>query len=462
MMKRILVAEDEKAVRDTMVDLLSEAGFEVQGAKDGEEALQMVHENSFNIVITDLKMPGADGIQVLEEVKKIDRETIVIICTGFATVDTAVKAMKLGAFDYITKPIKLDEIKLVIGRALEYQKLKTENAFLQGQLKAKYRFANLIGDSDKMQQVFQLIEKIASTNSTVLICGESGTGKELVARAIHYNSDRRDQPMVPVNCGAIPEDLLESELFGYEKGAFTGALKTRIGRFELAHGGTIFLDEIGDMSPGLQVKILRILQEHEFERVGGIKSIKVDIRVIAATHRDLELAVKQGRFREDLYYRLNVIPLVIPPLRERKEDIPLLVRYFIEKFNAEKKRAVKGISNEALHCFNQYNWPGNVRELENLIERLVILKEEGIIEREDLPERIFGNAPILGAITPPEIPEDGISLTTAVSEFEKELIIRALKKSNWVKNRAAKLLNLKRTTLVEKMKKIQIVKENGL
>jgi transcriptional regulator with GAF, ATPase, and Fis domain len=348
----------------------------------------------------------------------------------------------------------------VIARALEYQKLKTENVFLQGQLKAKYRFTNLIGDSDAMQQVFQMIEKIASTNSTVLICGESGTGKELVARAIHYNSDRRDQPMVPVNCGAIPEDLLESELFGYEKGAFTGALKTRIGRFELAHGGTIFLDEIGDMSPALQVKILRILQEHEFERVGGIRSIKVDIRVIAATHRDLELAVKKGTFREDLYYRLNVIPLVIPPLRERKYDIPLLVRHFIEKFNTEKKRAIKGISPEALNCFTQYDWPGNVRELENLIERLVILKEEGTIEREDLPEKIFGSASAGGMLPPPDIPDDGISLTTAVSEFEKELIIRALKKSNWVKNRAAKLLNLKRTTLVEKMKKINLSRDN--
>lgn len=460
MSSRILIVEDEKSVRDTMVDFLSEAGFEVQGAKDGEDALQMVQENSFNIVITDLKMPRGDGLQVLEQVKKIDRETIVIICTGFGTVDTAVKAMKLGAFEYITKPIKIDEMKLVIERALDYQRLKTENVFLQRQLKAKYRFKNLIGDSDEMQRVFRLIEKIASTTSTVLICGESGTGKELVARAIHYNSDRRNEPMVPVNCGAIPEDLLESELFGYDKGAFTGALKTRIGRFELAHGGTIFLDEIGDMSPALQVKILRVLQEHEFERVGGIKSIKVDIRVIAATHRNLEVAVKQGTFREDLYYRLNVIPLVIPPLRERQYDIPLLTHYFIEKFNSDKKRAIKGISPDALTCFTQYDWPGNVRELENLIERLVILKEEGAIEKEDLPEKIIGKEST-DFIPSLEIPENGISFTTAVSEFEKELIVRALKKTNWVKNRAAKLLNLKRTTLVEKMKKINLSREEG-
>ncbi|MCK5011892.1 MAG: sigma-54-dependent Fis family transcriptional regulator, partial [Deltaproteobacteria bacterium] len=300
----MLVVEDDKATRDTIVDLLSETGYEVESAKNGEEAIKMVQEYAFNMVITDLKMPKGDGIQVLEQVKKIDSQTIVIICTGYGTVDTAVKAMKLGAFEYITKPIKVEEIKLVVQRALDYQRLQAENVLFQKQLKAKYKFKNLIGDSDVMQQIFQFIEKIAATNSTIMICGESGTGKELVARAIHYNSDRRDKPMVPVNCGAIPEDLLESELFGYEKGAFTGALKTRIGRFELADGGTIFLDEIGDMSPALQVKILRVLQEHEFERVGGVKSIKVDIRVVAATHRDLEKSVKQGAFREDLYYRL--------------------------------------------------------------------------------------------------------------------------------------------------------------
>jgi len=267
--KRILIVEDEQSVRDTMIELLSEAGFEVEGASDGEEAIEKVRETGFNIVITDLKMPRGDGLHVLEQVKRIDKQTIVIICTGYATVDTAVKAMKLGAYEYITKPIKIEEIKLVIERALDYQRLQTENVFLQRQLKTKYKFKNLIGDSDIMQRVFQFIEKIAATNSTVLICGESGTGKELVARAIHYNSDRKDEPMVPVNCGAIPEDLLESELFGYEKGAFTGAVKTRMGRFELANGGTIFLDEIGDMSPALQVKILRVLQEHEFERLGG-------------------------------------------------------------------------------------------------------------------------------------------------------------------------------------------------
>ena len=312
-----------------------------------------------------------------------------------------------------------------------------------------------------MQQVFQFIEKIAATNSTVLICGESGTGKELVARAIHYNSDRKNEPMIPVNCGAIPEDLLESELFGYEKGAFTGAVKTRVGRFELANGGTIFLDEIGDMSPSLQVKILRVLQEHEFERVGGVKSIKVDIRIIAATHRDLEKAVKQGTFREDLYYRLNVIPLVLPPLRERKSDIPLLTQYFIEKFNAGKKQQIEGISPEALKCFMEYRWPGNVRELENIIERLVILKGEGRLEQEDVPEKLMG-AEGMDALPSLTIPDGGLSFNTAVSEFEKELILRALNKTNWVKNRAAKLLQLKRTTLVEKMKKIKLTRENGL
>ncbi|MCK5257141.1 MAG: sigma-54-dependent Fis family transcriptional regulator, partial [Deltaproteobacteria bacterium] len=299
--KSILIVEDEDSTRDTMIDLLSEVGYEVLGAQDGVEAMEMVEEHSFNLVITDLKMPKGDGLQVLAEVKKVNPHIMVLICTGYGTVDTAVKAMRLGAYDYITKPIKSEEMKLVVQRAMDYQSLQAENVLLQKQLKTKYRFKNLIGDSDLMQQVFQFIEKIAATSSTVLICGESGTGKELVAKAIHYNSDRKDEPMIPVNCGAIPEDLLESELFGYEKGAFTGALKTRIGRFELADRGTIFLDEIGDMSPALQVKILRVLQEHEFERVGGVKSIKVDIRIVAATHRDLEKAVKQGVFREDLY-----------------------------------------------------------------------------------------------------------------------------------------------------------------
>ena len=457
--KNILVVEDDNATRDTMIDLLSEAGYEVESARNGEEAIAMAREYTFDIVITDLKMPKGDGIQVLEQIKKIDNRTIVIICTGYGTVDTAVKAMKLGAYEYITKPIKIEEIKLVVQRALDYQRLKTENVLLQKQLKAKYKFKNLIGDSEVMQQSFQFIEKIAATNSTVMICGESGTGKELVARAIHYNSDRRNEPMVPVNCGAIPEDLLESELFGYEKGAFTGALKTRIGRFELANGGTVFLDEIGDMSPALQVKILRVLQEHEFERLGGVKSIKVDIRVIAATHRDLEKAVKQGTFREDLYYRLNVIPFILPPLRERGSDIPLLTNHFIGKFNIEKKQNINGISPEALKCLTRYHWPGNVRELENLIERLVILKGEGVIEQEDLPEKLLG-AEWSDAVPSMDIPDSGISFNTAVSEFERELILRALKKTNWIKNRAAKLLQLKRTTLVEKMKKIQLTREN--
>ena len=457
--KNILVVEDDNATRDTMVDLLSEAGYEVESATNGEEAIAMVREYSFDMVITDLKMPKGDGIQVLEEIKKIDNRTIVIICTGYGTVDTAVKAMKLGAYEYITKPIKIEEIKLVVQRALDYQRLKTENVLLQKQLKTKYKFKNLIGDSEVMQRSFQFIEKIAATNSTVMICGESGTGKELVARAIHYNSDRKNEPMVPVNCGAIPEDLLESELFGYEKGAFTGALKTRIGRFELANGGTVFLDEIGDMSPALQVKILRVLQEHEFERLGGVKSIKVDIRVVAATHRDLEKAVKQGTFREDLYYRLNVIPFILPPLRERGSDIPLLANHFIGKFNIEKKQNINGISPDALKCLTRYHWPGNVRELENLIERLVILKGKGVIEQEDLPEKLLG-AEWSDALPSMDIPDSGISFNTAVSEFERELILRALKKTDWIKNRAAKLLQLKRTTLVEKMKKIQLTREN--
>lgn len=458
--RSILVVEDEKSTRDTMIDLLAEAGYEMYGAENGEEAIAKVEEYDIDLVITDLKMPRGDGLQVLEEAKKVDPRIMVIVCTGYGTVNTAVRAMRLGAYDYITKPIKAEEIILVVQRALDYQRLQVENVLLHKQLKTKYKFKNLIGDSDNMQQVFRFIEKIAPTNSTVLIRGESGTGKELVARAIHYNSDRRNEPMVPVNCGAIPEDLLESELFGYEKGAFTGALKTRIGRFELADGGTIFLDEIGDMSPALQVKILRVLQEHEFERVGAVKSIKVDIRVIAATHKDLEKAVTQGTFREDLYYRLNVIPITLPPLRERRSDIALLINHFLEKFNKGKRKSIDGVSPEVLTCFMRYHWPGNVRELENSIERLIILKGEGMIDLEDLPEKLLGSG-ITDLLPSMDIPDSGISFNTAVSEFERELILRALNKTNWVKNRAAKLLQLKRTTLVEKMKKIQLTRGNG-
>lgn len=344
---------------------------------------------------------------------------------------------------------------------------------------SKPNFDGIVGKSERMKDVFSLIEKILDNNSTILIFGESGTGKELIAKAIHYNSSRSDKPLIAVNCGAIPEDLLESELFGHEKGSFTGAIKTRIGRFELANGGTIFLDEIGDMSPTLQVKLLRVLQEQEFERVGGMKSLKVDVRVIAATHRDIEKAVESNRFREDLYYRLNVIPISIPPLRERKSDIPLLVNHFLSKCNRIKNRNVEGFSDNAMECLREYTWPGNVRELENIVERVVILKGTGIVQPADLPEKVRkgnGSAAALHtaderlvipddtaaeSLSPVCIPDSGIDLNKMVEDFENRLIMEALKKSEWNKARAAELLGIKRTTLIEKLKKKGINKEEA-
>ena len=379
-------------------------------------------------------------------------ETLCIILTGHGSIKNAVEAVKAGAYDYLTKPVDLEEILIAIQRAIEFRNLKRENVLLRNQLRKKYRFDNIIGDSAPMQKVFQTIEKVADTDSTIMILGESGTGKELVARALHYNSSRAKGPMVPVNCAAIPSELLESELFGHEKGAFTNAIRTRIGRFELAHGGTIFLDEIGDMDPVLQSKLLRVLQDRAFERIGGTRTIHVDIRVITATHRNLKKEVENGHFREDLYYRLNVIPIEIPPLREHKSDIPLLVHHFIDQFNKSKKRNIQGLEEEALQKLKDYEWPGNIRELENMIERIAILTNNEVITLSDLPERIQALPP-QDQVLPLEIPEEGIFLDSAVNEFERKLILQALIKTGWVKNKAAQLLNLNRTTLIEKIKR---------
>jgi DNA-binding NtrC family response regulator len=404
-------------------------------------------------------MPKVDGMSVLKHLAEHSPDSIGIILTGYATIKNAVEAMKAGAFDYLSKPVKMDEVLMVIKRALELRNLKRENLALKKQLKKKYRFENIIGDSLQMDKVFRIIEKVADTDSTVLILGESGTGKELVAKAIHYHSMRRDNSLIPVNCGAIPEELLESELFGHEKGAFTNAIRTRIGRFEMANGGTIFLDEIAEMSPHLQVKLLRVLQEQEFERLGGTKTIKSDIRIIAATNKDLDKLVQDGSFREDLYYRLKVIPIWIPPLRERRSDVPLLVHHFLEETSTTRKKRIKGISRDVMNALTNYEWVGNVRELENIIERMVILTEGDYLTVDDLPERIHQTS------TPEKmgqtfIPTEGLSLTHAVNEYERLLIIHALEKADWVKNRAAKLLNMNRTTLVEKIKKQGIERPN--
>ncbi len=450
--EKILVIDDSEEILTLFSEYLRAEGYEVETSADGAAGIEMIEKKFYDLIVTDLKMPGVDGMKVLEFAMNHSPDSICIMLTGYGTVKNAVEAIKLGAFDYLTKPVKMDEIMVTLQRALEYRNLKLENINLRNQLKKKYKFENIIGDHEKMQKVFEIVEKVADTDSTILILGESGTGKELIAKAIHYNSYRRERPFIPVNCAAIPSELLESELFGHEKGAFTNAIRTRIGRFELANGGTVFLDEIGDMNPLLQSKLLRVLQERQFERIGGIKTIKIDIRVIAATHQDLKQAVQEKRFREDLYYRLNVIPLRIPPMRERRADIPLLAHHFLDHFNRSKKKRIRGINDSAMESLIAYEWPGNVRELENTIERVVILVDHDVITPEDLPEKFHAAA----QPEPPQavqIPEEGISLDTAVNEFEKNLILQALVKTGWVKNKAARLLNLNRTTLIEKIKR---------
>lgn len=449
---RILVVDDEEKVRDAFSEFLTAEGFEVATASDGEVAQRMLDEDVFDVTLIDMNMPKVDGMAVLKHLVDRDPEAVGIILTGYASIRNAVEAMKAGAYDYLSKPVKMEEVALVIRRAMELRALRRENYALKRQLKEKYKFKNFIGDSPQMRKVFRIIEKVADTDSTVLILGASGTGKELVARAIHYNSTRKDKPLIPVNCGAIPGELLESELFGHEKGAFTHAIKTRIGRFEMAKGGTIFLDEVGDMSPQLQIKLLRVLQEQEFERLGGTRTIKCDVRILAATNKDLDRAVEDGSFREDLYYRLKVIPIQLPPLKDRSGDIPLLVNHFLSKMIRVKKKGVKGISKEVMSALERYDWPGNVRELENIIERMVILCEGDQITVEDLPEKIARKGAVSQVIQT-AIPDEGFSLSHAVNEYEKRLILSALEKTGWVKNRAAKLLNMNRTTLVEKIKK---------
>jgi DNA-binding NtrC family response regulator len=456
-MEKILVVDDDPEILEVIADILQQAGYDVDRAADGRKAIRRIEDDFYDLVVTDLNLPKVDGMKILQYVVDQSPDTMCVILTGYGTIKGSVEAIKMGAFDYISKPVKSDEILIVVEKALKFRQLERENTLLKQQLRKKYRFENFIGDSNPIQKVFELIEKVADTDSTVLITGESGTGKELIAKAIHYNSNRRDNPMVVINCGAIPEELLESELFGHEKGAFTGAHKMRVGRFELANGGTIFLDEIGDMSPNLQVKLLRVLQEQKFERVGGTRTLAIDVRIIAATNKNLINAVNKGTFRQDLYYRLNVIPMKVPPLRLRKSDIPLLVDFFIKKFNKQKRKRITGLTSVALDALMAYSWPGNVRELENLIERLVILSNGDEIDIDDIPESVKGKAAKVESIEV-KIPKDGIVFDQAVEEYEKKLILQALSETNWVKTKAAKLLNINRTTLIEKMKKKNLSK----
>jgi DNA-binding NtrC family response regulator len=451
---RILIVDDESTLRTALFRVLDKKGYSVVTANRAEEAKLLSQGGSpIDLALVDMNLPDGDGIDFMIELKKMMPECEVIILTGHGTIESAVRATQKGAFHFITKPFNMDELISLTEKALTHKKLQQENHQLRTELNKKYQFDQIIGQSEQIKNVLSLVERVADSDSTVLVTGESGTGKELIARAVHYNSPRAHQPFVAINCGAIPSELLESELFGHVKGAFTGAIANRIGRFELADGGTIFLDEIGDLQPALQVKLLRVLQERSFEPVGGTKNIQVNVRVIAATNKNLEDLVQSSRFREDLYYRLNVIPVYVPALRERKTDIPLLFAHFMEQFNRSKQRKLSGISTEAMESLLNYPWPGNIRELENLVERLAILKGFGQIEINDLPVKYRSVRDSNLDLVSMDIPENGMDFNTAVDHFENSLILRALEKTGWNRNQAALLLRLNRTTLVEKIKK---------
>jgi DNA-binding NtrC family response regulator len=450
----VLVIDDDPAIREVLHETLVQAGYSVSSAANGTAGIQAAKDAPVQIVLTDLQLPDIDGLTIIDRLARLDAKIIPIMMTGFGTIEAAVRAMKSGAFDFITKPFDPETVLVVVRKAAEFYRLRQENHLLRKAVREQYQLEQLVGVSEPIKQVLDFVRKVADSDSTVMIEGESGTGKELVARMLHFNSLRRDRPLVPVNCGAIPENLLESELFGHEKGAFTGATNTRMGRFELANGGTIFLDEIGEMSLPLQVKLLRVLQERAFERVGGNRTIQVDVRIVAATNQDLEVMVEEKRFRQDLFYRLNVIPIVIPPLRERRSDIPLLIDHFLGRFNQTKHTTISGIDPDALRLLSDYDWPGNIRELENMVERLVVLKKQGVISLSDLPDKIGRKT------ADPELAdqfirfsEDGINLSREVEQYEKHLIVEALRKANGVTTRAAQLLQLNRTTLVEKLKR---------
>jgi len=439
MKETILLIEDEKIMRVTLEDALKLAGYEVMSFETGGAALQLLKDTSLDVVVTDVMLPDMNGFDIVREITG-QSATPVIVMTAYGTIKDAVEAMKLGAFDYITKPFSLDEFLLLIERALEIKRLKEENIRLRKDLSKCYCGPNIIGDSTEMKKIFSLIEKVSATDSTVLILGESGTGKELIATTIHYQSKRKDRPLIKVNCAALPEGLIESELFGHEKGAFTGALKRRPGRFELAHGGTIFLDEIGDLPLSTQSKILRVIQERQFERLGGTTTLNVDVRLIAATNKNLEEEVKAGRFREDLFYRLNVIPINLPPLRDRKEDILDLIRVFLEKCRSKLSKNVR-FSKDALDLLIDYDYPGNVRELENIIERCVTLSASEVISKDELPAIIKPAAPGIKSLLLSEISADA----------EKSHIVRVLQTTQGNKTRAAEILGISRKTLWEKM-----------
>jgi DNA-binding NtrC family response regulator len=450
MKPKILIIDDDTSLRRVLEYNLQEAGYQVVAAAGGEEGLRLFGEEAPALVITDMKMPGMDGLQVLKAIKERSPETLVMIITAFGTVDIAVEAMKLGAYDYITKPFNRDELRLTVGKALQFTGLAAENKHLKDQLSDRSDFRTIVGASRQMERVFDIVRKVADSEAAVLITGESGTGKELVARSIHAHSGRRDAPFVAINCAAIPRDLLESELFGHVKGAFTGAVKDKTGRFQLAEGGTLFLDEVGELPLELQPKLLRALQEKVVEPVGGTRAHKLDVRLVAATNLDMEKALSEGTFREDLYYRLSVIPIHLPPLRERPDDIPLLLRYFCAKHGSPQV----GFDRPALDTLVKYGWPGNVRELENTVERLLIMRNSDTITLEDLPDKIrSGNNAPSGTSAVINLPAEGYPL----EQLEREVVVTALERNNWNQTAAARFLRIPRHTLIYRMEKYGII-----
>src|SRR5210317_528946 len=450
--ERILVVDDEDGMRRLLSRVLTREGYETSAVGSGAEALRLVASERFDLVVTDIKMPEMDGLQLLAELKEYEPSLPIIVITAYGTIENAVQALRSGAYDYIAKPFENDEIKLTVAKAFERERLLAENRYLHAELEGRYDFSGIVGGSLAMQQVYEMASSVAVSNANVMITGESGTGKELLARSIHYSSLRKEKPFVVLNCAAISEGVLESELFGHEKGAFSGALDTRKGRFERADQGTLFIDEVAEMSMAAQVKLLRVIQEHEFERVGGNKTISVDVRIVAATNKTLEEQVKDGKFREDLYYRLNVVNINVPPLRSRREDVEPLSRFFLEKYTAETGKKITDLSPRALSCLLAHDWPGNVRELQNAIERAVVLSKGSELTPRDFPQGLQGDDQICL-----QVPEKGGSLTEILEDLEKQLIIQTLQREEGSQTRAAETLGIKRTTLRYKMEKYRMI-----
>jgi DNA-binding NtrC family response regulator len=451
----ILVVDDEEVMRDVLGSLLTQAGYEVSLAPNGPDGLELVRKGSYSAAIVDMMLPEMDGMTVLDELKRIDPELVVLMITAYASVETAIAAMRKGAFDYVAKPFKHEELLHTLANGLNQRRLQDENRELRSALRDQGRFMEIVGKSPRMLQVFQLVAQAAPSRSTILVAGESGTGKELVAKAIHTNSPRKDKPFVVVNSGSLPHDLLESNLFGHVKGAFTGADYAKKGLFELADTGTLFFDEIGNVPLETQSKLLRVMQEREFMRLGGVETIKVDVRIVAATNVDLRRAVDEGTFREDLYYRLNVIAVPLPPLRQRKEDIPALVQHFTEKYAEENAKVVEGVTPDVLQTLLDYDWPGNVRELENVIERGVVLTTSPVIDKDLVPEHVRSTPSF--QMPQVAVPPEGINLREVIARFERRLIESTLEATGGVQKDAARLLSLKPTTLNEMIKRHSIL-----